>query len=131
MLIGGTKVIYVMQSCKPSVKWDGMTVVLEGINVPAKGDLQFSVGKVDFSDKAIRELRDTIFFYDGLLTATCQTLVRLEKEESVERYSMHRDKLLRELAETLSELERSGNESAAIDVSKKRRIVAETLGAKP
>lgn len=131
MNIGGRKVSYVMQKCKPSIKWDGVTVVLEGLNIPNKGDLAFSVGKVDFSEKALKEVRDTVFFYDGLLNATCQTLVRISDEKLIMDYSLHRDKLLQALASTLSKVESAPNSAVVETVVSASKAEGEKLGSTP
>lgn len=118
LALNGKTVYYVMQSCKPSVKWDGMSVVLEGLQVPGEGNLAFSVGKIDYSEKAIRQISSTVAYFDGLLTATCQTLVRLNGQEAIERYSKHRDVLLSDLASTLGALEKAPTEAVAEDIAK-------------
>lgn len=125
LYIGDTRVTYATQSCQ-RVKWDGMKVSIEGINVPNKGNLAFSVGKIDYSDKAIREIQSTIFYYDGLLEGTCQTLVRLREQDAIERYSKHRDFLLSSLASTLTELERASTENLAEEIAKKGKVKAES-----
>lgn len=125
IVIGDQKIYYVMQSCKPSIKWDGMNVVLDGLKIPSKGDMTFSVGKIDYSEKAIREIKSTVNYFDGLLTATCQTLVRLNSEDAIERYSKHRDYLLSNFANTLSTLEKAETESAAENITKKAKVEAE------
>lgn len=110
--IGGQTVNLVMQNCKPGVKWDGINVVLEGLKLPDAKDLKFSVGKLNFTEKAIREIRSTVFYYDGLLNATCQTLVRLNSQEAIERYSKHRDTLLVGLVNTLAAIENADSDTA-------------------
>ena len=131
MEVGGKKVSYVMQKCKPSIKWEGVNVVLEGINIPNKGDLAFSVGKVDFSDKALREVRDTVFFYDGLLNSTCQTLVRISDERLIKDYSIHRDNLLQALANTLSKAEAATSSTAVEAVASAGMAEGKKLGSTP
>jgi len=129
--LGGAKVVYVMQNCKPNIKWNGMSVVLEGLNVPKKGDIAFSIGKIDYSEKQIREIKDTVFFYDGLLNSTCQTLVRLSSQEAIERYSLHRDNLLQNFVNTLDKLEHADSGDAAVRAALDGKKKGESLNSKP
>lgn len=129
--LGDTTVKYTMQSCKPTARWDGFNLVLDGINIPRQGDLKFSIGKIDYSDKALREIKDTVFYYDGLLTATCQSLVRLQSQDAIERYSVHRDNVLQSLADTLTRIERASSEKVAQDAATEGRTKAAALGSTP
>lgn len=131
--VAGQKVRYTMQSCKPGIKWDGLSLTLEGLQVPnlSKGDLSFNIGKLNYSDKAIREIRDTVYFYEGLLNQTCATLVRLEGQDAIERYSLHRDTLLSGLATTLSNVQQAKSESAAEAAARAGRAAGQAEGATP
>ncbi len=119
LTVGGKKVKYVSQECHPSVKWDGFEVAIEDLEFPlaSQNPLTFSIGKIGYEEKSIREIRNTIFYFDGLLTATCQTLVRLTKESSILSYSLHRDKILENLANYLSELEGVDNEEELKEIN--------------
>lgn len=129
--LGDTTVKYSMQSCKPTARWTGFSLVLEGLNVPKQGDLKFSIGKIDYSERSLQEIKDTVFYYDGLLTATCQTLVRLTGQDAIERYSIHRDTLLQSLADMLTRLERASSETVAKAATAEGRATANSLGSSP
>lgn len=115
--VGGQQVQYTIHSCAPSIKWDGFELILDGIQVPNQNNLAFSIGKINYSQKALREIHSTVFYYDGLLKATCQTLVRLNNQDAIERYSKHRDALLSELINTLVALEQAPTENVATNIA--------------
>lgn len=129
--LGDTTVKYTMQSCKPTARWDGLNLVLDGVQIPNQGDLKFSIGKINYSNIALREIKDTVFYYDGLLTATCQSLVRLQSQDAVERYSMHRDQILQSFVETLVRVESASSEIAAQEAAVDGRSKASALGSTP
>ncbi|OCQ23588.1 hypothetical protein A7985_06500 [Pseudoalteromonas luteoviolacea] len=125
--VGGKKIKYVSQSCSPSIKWDGFDVSVEGLEFPNSSDnpLQFKVGKVDFEEKSIRKIKSTIFYYDGLLTSTCQTLVRLNNEESIMAYSKHRDEVLQSLTTYLSSVEAAKTDKEISQISEMSKVDVE------
>jgi hypothetical protein len=108
LTVAGTKAVYIVQTCKPGIKWDGFNVTIEGLQYPDEKDShKFSVGKINFSQQAIRQINTSVYYYDGLLVATCQTLNRLNTESSIIAYSKHRDAIVERLANYLAALEKS------------------------
>ncbi len=126
IIIAGKSIKYVSQKCSPSIKWDGFDVSIEGLDFPGSSTnpLQFKVGKIDFEEKSTRMIKSTIFYYDGLLVSTCQTLVRLKKEESILTYSNHRDEILQKLTTYLADIEnaKTDEEVSKISIESKTNI---------
>jgi hypothetical protein len=118
--LGETVITYTSQECHPSIKWDGFRVLIENLEFPdlQTNPLNFSVQKIEFGEQAVRKIQSTIFYYDGMLMSTCQTLVRLKEEDSIILYSKHRDKTLERLANYLSSLEKAESDQQVKDISK-------------
>lgn len=114
--IGGKTVSYTFQSCAPQVKWDGFDVKIEDIKMPSVADknpFQFTVGKIGYEQKAIRDINTSVMRYDSLMQACCSTLVRLKNEESILKYSLHRDALFSQLISYLETLDKTNNQEEA------------------
>ncbi|WP_199636334.1 hypothetical protein JEM67_18085 [Serratia sp. PAMC26656] len=128
--IGGKTVTYRAVNCKPTVQWNGSDISLEGVQIDKIDNPKFSLGKLSYSDKTLRDIKDTVSFYDSLLNATCQTLVRLKSEEAVERYSLHRDELMSGLASTLTNLTYASTNVQAEDIAKDGKNKAKEIQSK-
>ena len=119
--IAGTKVAYKFQSCSPSFKWDGYSVQVDGLEFPNndKSELfKFTVGKIGYDQKVLRDIEGSIARYDSLIQSTCATLVRLEKEENILKYSNRRDDLFERLIKYMEALDSTNVVIDAIDETK-------------
>lgn len=115
--IGGVNVYYSSIGCKPQVQWNGFDVSLEGLELPNTKDPTYKVGKLNYTQKSLHEIKENVVMFDGMLVSACQTLTLLKEQKSIIEYSKYRDSILSTFANTLMKYQDAPNEEVAKKVT--------------
>ena len=112
--LAGQTLSIVHQSCAPLIKWNGFNINIEGIENPNKSTenpFEFTVFKIGYKLDTFRTIKDSIKRYDGLMQASCSTLMHLKKEKNILKHLMYRDKQFQVFITYLENLDKIKSEN--------------------
>ena len=109
------------QYCAPLIRKNGFNINVEGIKIPNKSTenpFKFTVSKMSYKMDTLRTIKNSIKRYDGLMQASCSTIINLKKEKDSLKYLMYRNKQFQVFITYLENLDKAKSEKEVLQLAK-------------
>lgn len=92
--------------CETKIKWDGVTISLDGLDLGSQPKKDFVLGRVEYNEKQIRELDTIAFTIDRMFEQMCSSTISLRNNpEALAKYINERDKTATKLFVLLKDMQ--------------------------